>query len=109
VTGRSVNVTTKGSLMYGLIIQVKVARDCDGEMRAMIDDEVVPNARQLPGFVGGSWFRSLQGNGAIAVILFDSEEAACEVAQLVGTRRVLADTPAWSVYAIGTYEVIAEA
>jgi len=94
--------------MYGVIIQVKVDRDCDGAMRVIIDDEVVPNARQLPGFVGGSWFRSLKGGGATAVMLFDSEDAACAVAERA-RQGPLMQRPVWSVYAIGTYEVLAQA
>jgi hypothetical protein len=95
--------------MYGAIIQLKIDRDREDEMRVMVEDEVVPKARQLPGFVGGSWFRSLKGDGATAVMLFDSEEATCRVAELVRTQGLLAKKPAWSLHAIGTYEVLAQA
>ena len=93
--------------MYGVIIQVKIDRNCEDEMR-VTTDEVVPKARQLPGFVGGTWFRSLKGNDVTAVTLFDSEDAACGVAELVRTGP-LAERPMWSIYAIGTYEVVAQA
>ena len=95
--------------MYGVIIEVKIDRDCEHETRSITDDELVPNARRLPGFVGGSWFRSLKGNGATAVMLFESEEAACRVAELVRDQGPLAERPAWSLYAIGTYELLAQA
>ena len=95
--------------MYAVIIEVKIDRDCEDVM-SVITDEVVPKARQLSGFVSGSWFRSLKGNGATAVMLFDSEDAACGVAEFVRTGgRLTEDTPVWSVYAIGTYEVLAQA
>jgi len=94
--------------MFAVMIKVKVDRDRDDEMKAMLDDEVVPRARQLPGFVGGSWFRSLKGDGATAVLLFDSEEAACGVAELARTQGSLAERPVWSLHAIGTYEVLAQ-
>jgi hypothetical protein len=97
----------KGSLMYGVIIQVKIDRNCEDEMRVMTD-EVVPKARQVPGFVGGTWFRSLTGNDVTAVMLFDSEDTACSVGEFVSTGP-LAERPMWSVYAIGTYEVVAQA
>jgi antibiotic biosynthesis monooxygenase (ABM) superfamily enzyme len=93
--------------MYGVIIEVRIDRECEDEM-TVITDQVVPRARQFPGFVAGSWFRSLKGNGATVVMLFDSEDAACAVAELVRTRP-LAARPLWSVYAIGTYEVLAQA
>jgi hypothetical protein len=95
--------------MYAVIIQVKVDRDREDTMRAMINDEVVPSARQLPGLIGGTWFRSLKGDGATAVMLFGSEEAACAAAQLFRARGSLAERPVWSLHAIGTYEVLARA
>ena len=75
----------------------------------MMDEEVVPRARQLPGFAGGSWFRALEGDAGTAVLLFDSEETAHAAAELVASQGPPADTPVWSVQGVGTHEVLARA
>lgn len=95
--------------MYGVIVEVKIDRGHHAEMRVMMDEEVVPRARQLPGFVGGSWFQSLEGDGGSALLLFDSEETARGAAQLIASQGPLADSPVWSVDDVHTYEVLARA
>ena len=42
----------------------------EGELR----DQVVPGVRQAPGFQAGYW--TAKGNDGLALIIFDSEEAA---------------------------------
>jgi hypothetical protein len=72
--------------MYGVIIQVKIDRGRDDEMRAMMDEEVVPRAGQMPGFAAGSWFQALEGDGGFAVMVFDSEETARGLAERVASQ-----------------------
>ena len=95
--------------MYGVIIQLKIDRGRGDEMRAMMDAEAVLRAGQLPGCAGGSWFRALEGDGGIAVMLFDSKETARGAAEFVASQDPLADTPVWAVQGLGTYEVLARA
>jgi hypothetical protein len=95
--------------MYGVIIQVKIDRDRDAEMRAMMVEEVVPRAERLPGFAGGGWFAALEGDGGTAVMVFDSEQTARDFAELVASHGPLADRPVWSVQGLGTYELLARA
>ena len=93
--------------MYAVITQARINRCRQTEMRARLDEEVVPKARQLPGFAGGSWFQALEGDGGFAVIAFDSEDRARGFAERVASGGPLADSPVWSVEGIATYEVLA--
>jgi hypothetical protein len=56
----------------------------------MIRDVIMPRARQLPGFEGGSWLRALDDNRRTAVLLFDSEENARAAAERIRSRGPLA-------------------
>jgi hypothetical protein len=105
----ALDAQTEGVLMYGVIVRVRINRGREDEMRSMMDEEVVPRARQLPGFAGGSWFQALEGDGGFAAMVFDSEETARGFAERVASQGPLADTPVWSVEGIGTYEVLARA
>ena len=93
--------------MYGVIIRVRINRCRQTELRARLDEEVVPKARQLTGFAGGGWFQALEGGGGFAVIVFDSEDTARSFAQHVASQGPLADSPVWTVECLGTYEVLA--
>lgn len=93
--------------MYGVIVQVKVDRGREAEVRTMLAEEVVPRAGQLPGFADGSWFQALEGDDGFAVIVFDSQEAALAFADRVASQSPLAKTPVWSVEGVGTFELLA--
>jgi hypothetical protein len=95
--------------MYGVIVQMRIDRGHDDEVRAMVEAEVVPRAWQLPGFAGGSWFQALDGDGGTAVMFFDSEETARGFADRVASRGPLVHAPVWALEGVGTYEVLARA
>jgi hypothetical protein len=95
--------------MYGVIILVKINRCRETEMRARLDEEVVPKARQLPGFADGNWFQALEGDGGFAVMVFNSAETARGFAERVASEGPLADSPVWCLQAVGTYVVLARA
>jgi predicted neutral ceramidase superfamily lipid hydrolase len=58
--------------MHAVVIKVRV-KDQEGAERGL-QEEVVPSTKQAPGFVNGYWAR--KGDSGMAMILFDSEEAA---------------------------------
>jgi hypothetical protein len=43
--------------MNAVIVQVKIDANREEEMRTVLNQEVVPTARQLPGFASGPGFR----------------------------------------------------
>ena len=95
--------------MYAVIVQVKINLDRENEMRTMIHEEVVPRAKQLPGFASGYWLQALEGDHGSAVLLFESEEAVRTAAESLWSEGPLADMPVWTMEALKAYEVLAEA
>ena len=95
--------------MYGVVIRVRLNRCRETEMRARLAEEVVPKARQLPGFAGGGWFRAFEGDRGFAVLVVDSEHAARGFAEHVAADGSLAESPVWCVEGVDTYEVLARA
>jgi hypothetical protein len=71
--------------MYAVVGQVKVDPQREEEARKLLEDFVVPSARGLAGFAGGTWARALDGDTGHSLLLFDSEEnaraAATQVAE----------------------------
>ena len=62
--------------MHGVIVEVRIHSDREEEARQALREEVVPRAKALPGFAGGTWLRALEGDAGISVLLFESEDAA---------------------------------
>jgi hypothetical protein len=50
--------------------------DRTAEQRRVLQERIVPSARQVPGFVSGYWTSAAEGGRSYSFILFDSEEAA---------------------------------
>ncbi len=44
--------------MHGVIVEVRVHSDREEQARKVLRDEVVPRAKALPGFAGGTWLRA---------------------------------------------------
>jgi hypothetical protein len=60
--------------MHAVVVRVTI-NDFDSA-RKNLEEEVVPRAREAPGFVAGYWTRSADGSNGLGVVLFDSEEFA---------------------------------
>jgi hypothetical protein len=65
--------------MHAVVVRVTVHNVEMGQN--VLQEEVVPRARQSPGFVAGYWTRS-DGQG-LSMIVFDSEEDARRAADAV--------------------------
>jgi len=94
--------------MYGVIVQLRSEAKRENAARTMLREVVIPTAKQLPGFASGTWLQALEGNRGIAVMLFESEEAACGAAERIRTRGPLAGDRV-VVDSVGAYEVLARA
>jgi hypothetical protein len=46
------------------------------QQRRVLDERIVPSARQVPGFASGYWTSAAEGGRSYSFILFDTEEAA---------------------------------
>jgi hypothetical protein len=105
--------------MHAVIVQVKIDTNREEEMRTILNQEVVPTARQLPGFASGIWLQALEGDRGTAVLIFDSRQAGHAAAErlratahgMVELRSAgpAADVPVFTVETVGTYEVVAQA
>ena len=64
------------SHMYGIIIEVKVDPNREEEVRSMLNNMIVPQARTHQGIKATYWLRSLEGDILRAVQLYDTETKA---------------------------------
>jgi hypothetical protein len=62
--------------MHAVMLQVKVDPARFEESVGFVEREVLPVARQMPGIVAGYWLASPQGDGGIALTVFETEDAA---------------------------------
>ena len=62
--------------MHAVVGQVKVDAGREDDARKLLDEFVVPSAKGLSGFQGGSWARELDGDSGHSLLLFDTEENA---------------------------------
>jgi hypothetical protein len=69
--------SSKEASMHAVVLNVTVS-DADAAAAAL-RDQVVPQVSGTPGFVTGYWVR-LDGGRGTAVVVFESEDAACSAA-----------------------------
>jgi len=95
-------------LMYGVMVQVKVDASREDEARRMLREVVVPTAKQLAGFAGGTWLRALQGGAGRSVLLFESEEEARAAAEQIRSQGPPSGAPV-TMESVDAYEVLEQA
>ena len=65
--------------MHAVVVRVTINEPEKAEQE--LRDRVVPTVSQSPGFVAGYWTRS--GDGGMAMMIFESEDAARQMADRV--------------------------
>jgi hypothetical protein len=75
--------------------------------RQMLAEEVVPRAKQAPGFVAGYWTRSDSDQSGLSMIVFESEEGANAAAQMI--QQGPPDPDAVTLEGVEVREVVANA
>ena len=93
--------------MHAVVGQVKIDPSREEELSKALSEIVVPTAKQMAGFVGGTWCRALQDDRGISVLLFESEQAASAAAEQM-RQGPPPGTPATFVSA-DVFEVVAQA
>jgi hypothetical protein len=63
--------------MHAIVVTVKIS-DYESA-RQQLHERVIPNVKQMPGFVGGYWLAPSDGKG-LSVVAFDTEEHAKSMA-----------------------------
>jgi len=67
--------------MHAVVVRVSIA-DFDNARQAL-RNEVVPRAKQTPGFVAGYWTRSEDGHEGLSMVVVETEQAAREAAERI--------------------------
>jgi hypothetical protein len=101
-------LATREVEMHGVIVQVKVHSDQEEVARKMLREVVVPQAKSLAGFAGGTWLRALESDAGRGVLLFESEEAARAAVAEIRSQGPPPGAPV-TMEAIEAYEVLAQA
>ena len=93
--------------MHAIVVTVEIDPARADEAEAMLHSTVVPDVKQMPGFVSGTWARSADGTKGHSVVIFENEDAAKAA---VGQARQgpPPEAPVKTLYA-EVYEVVAQA
>jgi hypothetical protein len=67
--------------MHAVVVRVNI--DDFDRGRQFLTEQVVPRVSQAPGFVAGYWTRSEDGNSGLSMMVFESEDAARSVVQMM--------------------------
>lgn len=62
--------------MYAVIMRTELDGERVGEAETMLNEQVVPAVKAMPGFVSGIWARHLDNSAGTSLLVFDSEESA---------------------------------
>jgi quinol monooxygenase YgiN len=66
--------------MHAVVGRVALDPERADEARELLDTFTIPAVKQQPGFISGTWMRSLDATGGTSVLLVESEEAATALA-----------------------------
>jgi hypothetical protein len=67
--------------MHAVVVRVSI-NDMD-RGREFLTGQVVPRVSQAPGFVAGYWTSSGDNSNGLSMMVFESEDAASEVAKMI--------------------------
>jgi hypothetical protein len=62
--------------MHAVIGTVEIDSARSDEAIELLSNFAVPNAKQAPGFISGTWCRSADGTSGHSLVLFESESTA---------------------------------
>ena len=91
--------------MHAVVVRVAIA-DFE-KARPNLRDQIVPRAKQAPGFIQGIWTRSDDGKNGLSMMLFESRDQATAAAEQIRTAPLLAETA--SVENVEVREVVEQA
>jgi hypothetical protein len=63
-------------MAHALVTNVNLEGRTPAEAEQVLNDQVIPAVKQLPGFQRGVWVRSEDGSTGMGIVVFDSEEQA---------------------------------
>ena len=93
--------------MHAVVVTVSIEDQSDEDARRGLEEQVVPRAKESPGFQRGVWLRHEGGDRGTSVLAFDTEENARQTAE-----RLTSDgtpLPGVTIQSVDVYRVMAEA
>ena len=94
--------------MHAVVATVEIEAGKGEEATASLHQQVVPQVKQTPGFVSGTWARSADGKHGHSMVLFESKEAAEAAATNLQQQGPPPGAPVKIAY-VQVYEVLAQA
>ena len=93
--------------MHAVVATVEIDTAQADKAQEMLHSTVVPDVKQTPGFVSGTWARSEDGTKGHSLVLFENEDAA-KAALAQARQGPPPGAPVKMLYA-EVYEVLAQA
>jgi hypothetical protein len=62
--------------MHALLVKVEIDEGHGQEAQQVLESQIVPRVKQMPGVVSGVWLLSDDGLKGSSIVVFESEEAA---------------------------------
>jgi uncharacterized protein involved in tolerance to divalent cations len=75
----------------------------------MLNEQIVPMVKQIPGFVAGYWTRDVDKTNGSSMMIFDSEETAQNVKQRLESDEGPGGSDAVELQGVEVREVVANA
>jgi hypothetical protein len=91
--------------MHGVLVTAKIAPGQFEASRKMLQEQVLPMVKKMPGLVKGYWTRSADGAQGISLVVFDTKEHADGAAATVRSNPV---PPGVTLASIEVREVVAD-
>jgi heme-degrading monooxygenase HmoA len=102
--------STKGGAVHARVTHLEGSPDRTDQGIKMIEEQIIPEAKKLPGFKGGYWCMDRETGKGMSITLWESLEALRATEQTAGQLRESArqemDAPEMQV---SVYEVIGQA
>jgi hypothetical protein len=80
-------------MAHALVTQVTLEGRTPEEAEKLLNEEVIPIVKGLPGFQRGTWARTQDGSTGMGIVVFDSEEEATSAKQGMETMRPAGSPP----------------
>jgi len=74
-------------MAHALVTQVDLAGRDPAEAEQLLNEQVIPVVKGLPGFDRGVWLRSADGSTGMGIVVFESEEQATAAEAGMGSMR----------------------
>ena len=95
--------------MFARVSTIQASADRVDEAARLIQEQVIPAVRQLPGYKGGYWLADRQTGKALAVALWEDEETLrASEAAVAQSRSQSTQALGAAIQSVEVYEVIAQ-